>query len=61
MLSKDQIKQILADQHATILNKSLGIERTLLSASNMPNNPVPKDWLKPSLSVKNLLRMMPYA
>ena len=31
MFSKDQIKQILADQHATILNKPLGIERTLLS------------------------------
>ena len=31
MLSKDEIKQILADQHAAILAKQIGIKRTLLS------------------------------
>lgn len=31
MLSKEDIKQILADQHAAILHKPLGIERTVLS------------------------------
>ena len=61
MLSKDQIKQILADQRATILNKSLGIERTLLSDIDMPNNLIPTVWRKLSLSVKNLLQTMPFA
>ncbi len=32
MLSKEQIKQIIVDQREVVLNKELGIERTVLSA-----------------------------